>query len=58
MRLHALKKGWSLNEHGMTRVIKTEEGASSKLENMPAETDEQVFNLLGLKYRKPEERSV
>jgi len=58
VRLFALKKGWSLSDHGLSRVTKTEKGTKTTFENIPCYTEEEVFNVLGLKYRRPEERDV
>jgi len=58
VRLFALKKGWSLSDHGLSRVIKTEKGTKNVAENIPCYTEEEVFNFLELKYRRPQERDV
>ena len=58
MRRYALKKGWSLSDHGLSRVVEKEGASETKLEHIVCETEEQVFEVLGLKYRRPEERDV
>ena len=50
MRQHAVDLGYSLNEHGLTKGKK---GAKIP-EKMNSEED--IFNFLGLEYKKPEER--
>ena len=52
MRSYALKKGWSLNQKGLER-IKTHSVLDSK--NINSEKD--IFDFLGLKYIKPENRT-
>lgn len=50
MRNHALELGWSLSEHGMKKT----NGMSINLSFIQTEKD--IFTLLNLKYRKPENR--
>jgi DNA polymerase/3'-5' exonuclease PolX len=52
VRAHALTKGYSLNEHGLT--IK-EEG--KMLPTSPLMTEEAILAFLGIKYIKPEDRT-
>ena len=53
MRGFALKQGLSLNEHGISKKVygKKEE----KLE-LDLKTEKDIFDFLGLEYKKPEER--
>lgn len=51
MRSWALELGWSLNEHGFTRVGKPPAAAP------PMATEEDIFAFLGLQYVPPTERT-
>lgn len=53
MRSWALDLGWSLNEHGFTRVGRSGSGVASP---PPMEDEEDIFNFLGLQYVPPNER--
>ena len=50
MRGHALKHGYSINEHGMTN-IPTKEKVKNVFDN-----EKSIFDFLGLVYKTPEER--
>ena len=50
VRAHALTKGYSLNEHGLT----TKGGV---LPTSPLLTEEAILAFLGIKYVKPEDRT-
>ena len=54
MRGHALKLGISLNEHGMYEKEKGKE-KGAKI-NIDIKTEEDIFKVLYLEYKKPEER--
>ena len=53
MRSHALKMGYSLNEHGLYKMENKKKG--EKLTQL-FKTEKEVFDFLGLKYIAPEER--
>jgi len=50
MRSHALQKGYSLNEFGLTKI--------SDNTIIPCFTEETVFKILDYPYKKPEERDI
>ena len=50
MRKHALKKNYSLNEFGLTKV--------SDGTIIPCATEEEIFKILEYPYKKPEERDI
>jgi DNA polymerase beta len=50
MRSHALQKGYSLNEFGLTKI--------SDNTIIPCFTEETVFTILNYPYKKPEERDI
>jgi len=54
----ALKNGLSLSDHGLSRVEKTEKGQKIIPENIPCYTEHEVFDVVGVKYKPPEEREV
>ncbi len=58
IRLIALKNGLSLSDHGLSRVEKTEKGQKMIPENIPCYTEHEVFDVVGVKYKPPEEREV
>jgi DNA ligase (NAD+) len=53
MRGHALKKGYSMNEHGMYKMVNKKKGA--KLKKF-FQDEQSIFDFLGMEYKKPEER--
>ena len=53
MRQRALNMGYTLNEHGIYRLISGKKGPKVE-ESFP--TEESIFNFLGMKYKSPEER--
>lgn len=55
MRKHALTRGYSLNEHGLTRV-----GMGGAVEVAPAtfESEGSIFAFLGLEWKTPAERAA
>lgn len=53
MRQRALKQGFTLNEHGISYMKSGVKGA--KVEQT-FETEKDIFNFLGMKYKTPEER--
>ena len=53
MRENAVKQGYSLNEHGFTKLVKGTK--SQKLEG-EFSTEKSIFDFLGLKFKTPEER--
>ena len=55
MRSHALKQNISLNEHGMYEKTKGKEKGKKIEKLMNSEQD--IFNELGLKYQEPEKRT-
>ena len=58
MRLFARKKGYTLSDHGLHPAFRLRNQKIWEGENIPCFTEEDVFKVLGLDYRKPEERSV
>jgi DNA polymerase beta len=54
MRLHALKLGYTLNEHGLTKIVHNKK--TEKVEKIFI-NEHDIFNFLGLEYKKPEERT-
>lgn len=58
MRLFARKKDYVLNDHSLHREIKNHKTVVWSGENVICLTEEDVFKVLGLAYRKPEERDV
>jgi NAD-dependent DNA ligase len=54
MRGHALKMGYSLNEHGLSKMVdKKKEGEKLSLN---IRDERAIFDFLGLEYREPNER--
>jgi DNA polymerase beta len=53
MRRVALNKGYTMNEHGLYHFVKGKKGA---LVDVNFTTEKDVFDFLGLVYRKPEDR--
>jgi DNA polymerase lambda len=59
IRLIALKNGLSLSDHGLSRVEKDEKGKQKIIpENIPCYTEHEVFDVIGIKYKTPEERDL
>ena len=59
MRGRALALGFSLNEHGMSKMqpkIKGEKAVKGELVPNEFKTEEDIFDFLGMVYKKPEER--
>ena len=59
MRGRALTLGFSLNEHGMSKMqpkIKGEKAVKGELVSNDFKTEEDIFDFLGMVYKKPEER--
>ncbi|XP_015111998.1 DNA polymerase beta [Diachasma alloeum] len=54
MRAYALEKKFTLNEYSLRRL--TSEGVSGEPE--PVDSEEAIFRILGLDYKKPEERDL
>ena len=50
MRTHAIKKGYSLNEFGLTKI---DDGTI-----IPCSNEEEIFKILKYPYKKPEERDI
>mmetsp|Transcript_7119 Transcript_7119/g.6393 ORF Transcript_7119/g.6393 Transcript_7119/m.6393 type:complete len:174 (+) Transcript_7119:1436-1957(+) len=57
MRLFAKRKGMNLEDHGLYPAIRTR-GEKIRLQNIPCYTEEEVFKVLGLAYKPPNERNV
>jgi len=53
LRVVALKKGFTLSEYGIFPVGSTGEVGDP----MPVESEQEVFDILDVPYKKPEERS-
>ena len=61
MRLLARKKGFTLNEKALMRGAIRDKENQSKItvgENTGAQTEEEIFQILGVPYRRPEERVI
>eukprot|EP01105_Mastigella_eilhardi_P011658 TRINITY_DN2682_c0_g2_i1.p1 TRINITY_DN2682_c0_g2~~TRINITY_DN2682_c0_g2_i1.p1 ORF type:complete len:713 (+),score=147.96 TRINITY_DN2682_c0_g2_i1:320-2140(+) len=59
MRLFARKKGYSLSEHALVRRWGRPSSAEEfKGEPIPVATEKDVFRVLGLEFKTPEERNV
>ncbi len=59
MRGRALTLGFSLNEHGISKMqpkIKGEKAVKGELVSNEFKTEEDIFDFLGMVYKKPEER--
>ncbi|XP_014204780.1 DNA polymerase beta [Copidosoma floridanum] len=54
MRMHALEKKYTLNEYTLKKL--TPEGTPGNAENISCEED--IFKIIGMPYKKPEERNV
>lgn len=57
MRLFAKRKGMNLEDHGLYPALRTKE-EKVRLQNIPCFTEEDVFRVLGLEYKAPNERDV
>ena len=53
MRGHALKMGYSLNEHGISKMV--DKKKTEQLQNT-FDSERDIFDFLGLEYREPEDR--
>ena len=53
MRQHALNMGYTMNEHGLYKVINKTKG--EKVQHI-FKTEKDIFDFLNLEYKKPEER--
>ena len=58
MRLFARKKGLTLSDHGLYPAIRKKQEKLWTGQNIPCLTEEEVFKVLGLEYRPPNEREV
>ena len=58
MRLFAQKKGYSLSDQGLTPVAKSGKEKIGKGISVPCQTEEAVFQFLGLPYKTPSERDL
>lgn len=58
MRLFARKKGYTLSDHGLHPAFRFKNQKIWEGENIPCYTEEDVFKVLGLDYKKPDERNV
>lgn len=59
MRLYAQKKGYSLSDHGLYPTLRSTRNKKVwQGEVIPCYCEEDVFKILGLSYKKPENRSV
>jgi len=54
----AVDQGSSLSEHGLRQGVLRLEGGKKVGELLPAETEEEIFEELGLPYRHPEDRET
>ncbi|RUS26773.1 DNA polymerase beta-like protein [Jimgerdemannia flammicorona] len=58
MRSRAKELGYTLNEYGLRRRIKTETGEETPGEKIPINSEEDVFKKLGMPYMEPHERNL
>ena len=58
MRLFAVKKGFTLSDHGLAPVSRAGGSKVSKGIGVPCQTEEEVFKALGLPYKTPAERDL
>lgn len=58
MRLFANKKGYSLSDHGLIPATRIKNEKVWEGLSIPCYREEDVFNALGLDYKKPEERDL
>lgn len=58
MRNHALKKGYTLTDHGIWEVERCGKQLMPRGNVKTFANEEDIFTFLRLKYKKPEERSV
>lgn len=58
MRQYALKKGYSLNEYGLYKLEKDENGKMQKGEMVLTKTERELFDYLKYPYKEPTERNV
>ncbi|KRX08433.1 DNA polymerase lambda, fingers domain [Pseudocohnilembus persalinus] len=58
MRLFARKKGYTLSDHGMSIAKRVKNEKIWQGDNIACFTEEDVFKVLNLPYKKPEERNV
>ena len=59
IRMIALKNGLSLSDHGLSRVVKSDKGKQTMVpENIPCFTEHEVFDVIGINYKSPEERDI
>lgn len=58
MRLFANRKGLSLSDHGLVPAFRRKGEKLWSGQNIPCYSEEEVFKVLGLQYRAPNEREV
>lgn len=58
MRVEAQKRGYSLGNFAMTKDYGFEKGKTLKAPSFKVNSEKDVFDLLGMKYKKPEERNI
>jgi len=58
MRLFARKKGFSLGDYGLMPAVRVHNERVWTGETVPCFTEEEVFRVLHLQYKKPEDRDV
>ena len=59
MRLAAQKKGFALNEHGIFKNVSRHKREKLNYgEKIPTKTEKEIFDVLGMDYLEPEDRSI
>lgn len=60
MRLYAKKLGYTLSDHGIAPAsnLKGTKGMVSGSNTFPAETENDVFRILGIDFKPPSDREV
>lgn len=58
MREAAIIRGYRLNEYGLWRVPESGSVNMKDMTLLEAETEQQIFELLGIDYREPEDRDI
>jgi len=59
MRIHAMKKGYKLNEYGLFKLeFNKKTNKMEKTERIPCQTEKDIFNELDYEWLKPTERNI
>ena len=58
MRRYAQIKGFSLDDHALTQVVRHGKQKVARTATIPCKTEEEIFNALGIPFKAPAERDV